>query len=100
MAEAMQHATKYNRSLWAYIFARCSGRKFVEWASRSGLKGATVREILGRAWDELDDPADMFSSRFQPQSVYRELIKQQTKHEFLDSLPDPKSTAWICSRGA
>ena len=91
MAKAMQNASKYNRSLWAYIFARCPGRRFVELASKSGLKGATVKQILGWAWDKLDDPADLFSSRFQPQSVYRELVKHQTKQQFLDSLPDPNT---------
>ena len=90
ISQAMQHATKFNRSLWAYVFSRCSGRGFVDLAAASGLKGASVKEILSWAWDELDDPAEIFSKNFQPQSVFRNVIKEQSKSEFLESLPDPK----------
>ena len=83
MSAIMSKATKHNKFLWSYVLSRCSGRKFAEKAAGGKVQGDSVRSILAWAWDQVDDPKDLCSAGFQPQTRYRETVKGMTKEQFL-----------------
>ncbi|CAE7230483.1 unnamed protein product [Symbiodinium natans] len=83
--DIIRQSTKKTRSLHAYFLSRFSGRELARSIASAGgkLQGRTMEEIVTWAYDLVQDPRDLFSAAFRPQSTFRSQAARMQRQEFL-----------------